>query len=167
MVTEAPVMYTKAIPRQTRNIIEGLLMKNGSCRLGSSANGAEDVAAHPFFSTIDWNALKKKLVRPPFIPKPCGKCTAEEQISIQTPPHLIMHLSRGVQEAFDEFCESAEGKSSVKEAAVEFHDTDDSSSLDSESCEELRDLAEDSNSAQEPVEEVSSLCCCCCRPTFL
>eukprot|EP00079_Xenopus_tropicalis_P038267 XP_017952038.1 PREDICTED: serine/threonine-protein kinase N2-like [Xenopus tropicalis] len=166
MVTEAPVMYPKAIPRQTRNIIEGLLMKNGSCRLGSSANGAEDVAAHPFFSTIDWNALKKKHVRPPFIPNPCGKCTAEEQISIQTPPHLIMHLSRGVQEAFDEFCESAEGKISAKEAAVEFNDTDDSSSLDSESCEELRDLAEASNSAQEPVEEVSSICCCC-RPAFL
>lgn len=37
-------------------------------RLGAGPNGIEDIKCHEFFSTIDWQALDKRQVRPPFIP---------------------------------------------------------------------------------------------------
>jgi ribosomal protein S6 kinase alpha-1/2/3/6 len=37
-------------------------------RLGAGTNGIEDIKKHEFFSSVDWNALVKKSVRPPFIP---------------------------------------------------------------------------------------------------
>jgi serine/threonine protein kinase len=50
------------------SIVNQLLMKNPAERLGS--NGSVDtVRQHPFFTGIDWQALREKRVEPPEIPK--------------------------------------------------------------------------------------------------
>jgi hypothetical protein len=34
-----------------------------------SIKGADEIKAHPFFQNIDWDAIYKKKIKPPFIPK--------------------------------------------------------------------------------------------------
>ncbi|KAF4633939.1 hypothetical protein G7Y89_g4178 [Cudoniella acicularis] len=60
-------------PRDTlttegRNFVKGLLNRNPKHRLGAQ-DDAEELKRHPFFADIDWNALTKKLITPPFKPK--------------------------------------------------------------------------------------------------
>src|SRR5277367_6432605 len=61
------------IPRDTlttegRNFVKGLLNRNPKHRLGAT-DDAEELKRHPFFADIDWEALSKKLITPPFKPK--------------------------------------------------------------------------------------------------
>ncbi|KAF7951306.1 hypothetical protein EAE96_006626 [Botrytis aclada] len=60
-------------PRDTlttegRNFVKGLLNRNPKHRLGAT-DDAEELKKHPFFQDIDWDALTKKLITPPFKPK--------------------------------------------------------------------------------------------------
>lgn len=59
-------------PRETlslegRNFVKGLLNRNAKHRLGAN-DDAEELKRHPFFNDIDWDALTKKLITPPFKP---------------------------------------------------------------------------------------------------
>ncbi|KAK2072818.1 hypothetical protein P8C59_007151 [Phyllachora maydis] len=60
-------------PRDTlslegRNFVKGLLNRNPKHRLGA-VDDAEELKRHAFFGDIDWNALAKKLITPPFKPQ--------------------------------------------------------------------------------------------------
>jgi serine/threonine protein kinase len=60
-------------PRDTlstegRNFVKGLLNRNPKHRLGAN-DDAEELKRHPFFDDIEWDALKNKLITPPFKPK--------------------------------------------------------------------------------------------------
>jgi len=61
-----------ALSPDGRAFVKGLLNRNPAHRLGAKAD-AEELMAHPFFSDIDWNALSRKLVQPPFKPKLKGE----------------------------------------------------------------------------------------------
>jgi protein-serine/threonine kinase len=60
-------------PRDTlslegRNFVKGLLNRNPKHRLGAT-DDAEELKRHAFFADIDWDALSRKLITPPFKPK--------------------------------------------------------------------------------------------------
>ncbi|KAI9815338.1 MAG: hypothetical protein M1827_002818 [Pycnora praestabilis] len=57
-----------ALSTEGRNFVKGLLNRNPKHRLGAT-HDAEELKAHPFFADIDWDALLKKNVVPPFKPK--------------------------------------------------------------------------------------------------
>lgn len=57
-----------ALSTEGRNFVKGLLNRNPRHRLGAT-HDAEELKAHPFFADIDWDALTKKNVVPPFKPK--------------------------------------------------------------------------------------------------
>ncbi|KAF2761347.1 kinase-like protein [Pseudovirgaria hyperparasitica] len=57
-----------ALSTEGRNFVKGLLNRNPRHRLGATRD-AEELKAHPFFADIDWVALAKKNVAPPFKPK--------------------------------------------------------------------------------------------------
>jgi serine/threonine protein kinase SCH9 len=50
-----------------KSLILGLLALNPNVRLGSR-NNTEEIKSHPLFSNIDWDALYRKQVSPPFKP---------------------------------------------------------------------------------------------------
>lgn len=57
-----------ALSTEGRNFVKGLLNRNPKHRLGSQGD-AKELKAHPFFADIDWEALGKKNLVPPFKPK--------------------------------------------------------------------------------------------------
>ncbi|KAK3708652.1 Serine/threonine-protein kinase [Vermiconidia calcicola] len=61
-----------ALSQEGRNFVKGLLNRNPAHRLGAKGD-AEELMAHSFFSDIDWNALSKKTMPPPFKPKLKGE----------------------------------------------------------------------------------------------
>jgi serum/glucocorticoid-regulated kinase 2 len=48
------------------DLMENLLIKDPKARLGT--NGVEEVKKHPWFESIDWDALEKKELKAPFVP---------------------------------------------------------------------------------------------------
>ncbi|RYP04215.1 hypothetical protein DL764_004605 [Monosporascus ibericus] len=56
------------LSQEGRNFVKGLLNRNPKHRLGA-IDDAEELKRHPFFADVDWDALSKKLMTPPFKPK--------------------------------------------------------------------------------------------------
>ncbi|KAK7976738.1 hypothetical protein PG989_015201 [Apiospora arundinis] len=56
------------LSQEGRNFVKGLLNRNPKHRLGA-VDDAEELKRHPFFADVDWDALSKKLITPPFKPK--------------------------------------------------------------------------------------------------
>jgi len=57
-----------ALSVEGRNFVKGLLNRNPKHRLGAT-DDAEELKRHPFFADVDWLALSRKEVIPPFKPK--------------------------------------------------------------------------------------------------
>ncbi|EJS43528.1 sch9p [Saccharomyces arboricola H-6] len=55
------------LSQEGRSFVKGLLNRNPKHRLGAIDDGRE-LRAHPFFADIDWEALKRKKIPPPFKP---------------------------------------------------------------------------------------------------
>lgn len=51
---------------EAESLLRLLFKRNPANRLGT--NGIDEIKNHDFFGTIDWEALEKKQIRPPFIP---------------------------------------------------------------------------------------------------
>ena len=60
--------YPKHLPSDAVDLIRKLLVRKPEERLGYQ-KGAEKIMDHEFFNSIDWEALYKKKVTPPFRPK--------------------------------------------------------------------------------------------------
>lgn len=61
-----------ALSTEGRNFVKGLLNRNPNHRLGAKAD-ADELMAHPFFADVNWDALGKKALVPPFKPKLKGE----------------------------------------------------------------------------------------------
>lgn len=57
-----------ALSTEGRNFVKGLLNRNPNHRLGAKGD-ADELMAHPFFDDVDWQALGRKALVPPFKPK--------------------------------------------------------------------------------------------------
>ncbi|CAG8753788.1 17484_t:CDS:2, partial [Racocetra fulgida] len=108
-----------------KSLIKGLLARNPHNRLGSH-NDAEEIKNHPFFANIDWDALYRKQVSPPFKPNVSSEddtscfdpSFTEEETSIDW-PSVSKNLSRNgtnasinseMNEAFGGFTYSGENQ---------------------------------------------------------
>lgn len=68
-VLTKPIIMKSNFSVFAKDLLTKLLERNPKKRLGYGPKGALDVMAHPFFESIDWTNLAKKLVKPPYIPK--------------------------------------------------------------------------------------------------
>ena len=66
ILTDEP-LYPEYLPSDAVDLIRKLLVREPRERLGYR-KGAEEIMSHDFFNSIDWNALYKKEVTPPFRP---------------------------------------------------------------------------------------------------
>lgn len=72
-ILHKPLRLRPNITPAARSLLEGLLQKDKTHRLGSGARGHRDIMTHPFFRTINWDDLYKKKIEPPFNPNVAGK----------------------------------------------------------------------------------------------
>jgi serine/threonine protein kinase len=66
-VTKDPV-YPTYLSDEALDLLAKLLEKNPNTRLSS----IKELKSHPFFKQIDWKKLKRKQIKPPYIPKLSG-----------------------------------------------------------------------------------------------
>ena len=64
----APLVFPDFVEPVARDFLGGLLTRNPALRLGARGGSAE-VQAHPFFAGIDFGALFRREVPPPFAPQ--------------------------------------------------------------------------------------------------
>jgi len=60
------------VPPKARLFLEGLLVRDPSRRLGGALDDVKDVMAHPFYGGLDWEALDRKEIPPPWRPNVAG-----------------------------------------------------------------------------------------------
>lgn len=70
---EGKIKYPQSVGPGARDVISQLCTVNPSQRLGNISSGGLEgtavVKAHPFFKTIDWDALYHRTMKGPIIPK--------------------------------------------------------------------------------------------------
>jgi len=67
-ILKAKLGMPQFLSPEAQALLRALFKRNPANRLGSGANGLEDVKNHPFFASIDWDLLLKKKLTPPFQP---------------------------------------------------------------------------------------------------
>lgn len=63
------VKFPKFLSHNAVDLLKGLFVKDPDKRLGSDPNGVDHIKQHPFFASIDWDAILQKKIKPPFTPK--------------------------------------------------------------------------------------------------
>ncbi|XP_022655507.1 ribosomal protein S6 kinase 2 beta-like isoform X5 [Varroa destructor] len=67
-ILKAKLSMPQFISQEAQLLLRALFKRNPDNRLGSGPNGICDIKSHPFFQSIDWEALYNRQVTPPFIP---------------------------------------------------------------------------------------------------
>uniref|UniRef100_A0A8C3ASD3 non-specific serine/threonine protein kinase n=1 Tax=Cyclopterus lumpus TaxID=8103 RepID=A0A8C3ASD3_CYCLU len=68
LILKARLGMPQFLSAEAQSLLRALFKRNPSNRLGSCADGAEEIKRHGFFSTIDWNKLFRRELKPPFKP---------------------------------------------------------------------------------------------------
>ena len=63
------VKFQKFLSKEAVDLLTKLFIKNPEKRLGSGPNGVNDIKSHIFFSSINWDSILEKKIKPPFTPK--------------------------------------------------------------------------------------------------
>jgi len=67
-ILKATLNIPDTISKAAQSLIRGLLERDPTKRIGSSAKGAQEIKEHPFFSGINWQQILNMEYDSPFIP---------------------------------------------------------------------------------------------------
>ncbi|KAF8755302.1 Protein kinase c [Rhizoctonia solani] len=67
-ILEDEPLYPITMPRDAVSILQRLLTRDPSKRLGSGPTDAEEIKAHPFFNTVNFDDVLNKRIPPPYYP---------------------------------------------------------------------------------------------------
>jgi len=68
-IKSGQVKFPKYLSKEAVDLLQKFFVKDPEKRLGSGPNGLNDIKSHPFFSSIDWDSILAKKIKPPFTPK--------------------------------------------------------------------------------------------------
>ncbi|KAL8780883.1 MAG: hypothetical protein Q9203_000503 [Teloschistes exilis] len=68
MICEGKLKFPKEFDPNARDLISGLCVVNPTHRLGNLPGGVDRVKSHPFFASVDWEALYYRRQKGPIIP---------------------------------------------------------------------------------------------------
>ena len=68
-IKNGKIKFPKYLSNEAVDLLKKFLIKDPEKRLGSGPNGINDIKSHPFFSSIDWDSILNKKIKPPFTPK--------------------------------------------------------------------------------------------------
>ena len=67
---------------QALDLVNKFLKVDPEKRLGAGEDGINEIKSHPFFKGIDWNSVKNKKLKPPFVPEKENYDNVETPLSI-------------------------------------------------------------------------------------
>jgi len=67
-ILKAKLGMPEYLSLEAQSLLRGLFKRNPANRLCSGPNGINDVHEHAFFTNIEWDKLRQKLIEPPFKP---------------------------------------------------------------------------------------------------
>ena len=62
-------MFPDSLDKMSVDIIQRLLNKDASKRLGGGPTDADEIKTHPYFKGINWNDVYNLKIPPPYLPK--------------------------------------------------------------------------------------------------
>uniref|UniRef100_A0A8C5JTB1 Ribosomal protein S6 kinase n=1 Tax=Jaculus jaculus TaxID=51337 RepID=A0A8C5JTB1_JACJA len=68
VIKKAKLGMPQFLSTEAQSLLRALFKRNPANRLGSGPDGAEEIKRHVFYSTIDWNKLYRREIKPPFKP---------------------------------------------------------------------------------------------------
>ncbi|KAA0717583.1 Ribosomal protein S6 kinase alpha-2 [Triplophysa tibetana] len=68
LILKAKLGMPQFLSPEVQSLLRALFKRNPSNRLGAGPDGVEEIKRHIFFSTIDWNKLYRREIKPPFKP---------------------------------------------------------------------------------------------------
>ncbi|XP_013918452.1 PREDICTED: ribosomal protein S6 kinase alpha-1 [Thamnophis sirtalis] len=68
LILKAKLGMPQFLSCEAQSLLRALFKRNPINRLGSGPDGVEEIKRHPFYSTIDWNKLFRREIKPPFKP---------------------------------------------------------------------------------------------------
>jgi len=113
ILADNPVYPPTLVPADAKDLLQKLLSKRPRERLGYH-KGAEEIMSHEFFETVDWGAVYRKEVVPPFIPVVEGRDDLrnfDDEHTSQKPvltPVVGAPLTPAQQSQFSDFASSNE-----------------------------------------------------------
>jgi serine/threonine protein kinase len=69
MILQDPITYPSYLSKVSKDFIGALLNRDPAARLGGGSGGVEDVKGHPFFSSLKWDDVMGKKIKPEWVPK--------------------------------------------------------------------------------------------------
>jgi hypothetical protein len=110
-IKKGTLEFPEYLSDNARDILKGLLNRDPARRLGCGPGDATEIKSHPFFASIDWNALLMCRVPPPWVPTVSGSMDTSQfdaeftSMPIVSPsslrePHLSSHVARTAFEGF-------------------------------------------------------------------
>jgi len=108
-ILHEPLRIRNSVSRPAQFLLDGLLQKNPSNRLGT-ANDFGDLVNHEFFASISWPDLEAKRIKPPYNPNvkgPMDLSQLDPEFTREAVPASVGRsvgvISASVQEANEEF----------------------------------------------------------------
>ncbi|QPG73635.1 hypothetical protein FOA43_000947 [Brettanomyces nanus] len=107
ILTDEP-LYPINMAKEAVDILQRLLTRDPTKRLGAGTHDAEDIMKHPYFANINWDEIYRRQMIPPYVPEirdPRAPACFDEEFTSQaaklTPVNSI--LSPSMQEMFRGF----------------------------------------------------------------
>jgi hypothetical protein len=69
MIINTDVPMLPEFSKEAVALLTGLLNRSREYRIGGGKDGVNEIKNHEFFKGVDWDAMLKKEITPPFIPK--------------------------------------------------------------------------------------------------
>ena len=71
-ILKGKIKFSTAFPSSAKSLVKHLLTHDLSKRYGNLKGGVNDIKNHRFFDDMDWNALIRYKLQPPYIPETSG-----------------------------------------------------------------------------------------------
>ncbi|KAH6918762.1 AGC/PKA protein kinase [Coprinopsis sp. MPI-PUGE-AT-0042] len=71
-ILQGQIHWPRHIDRLSKDLIKSFLNPDRSMRLGNMQGGPQDILDHPWFRGVDWDALERREINAPIIPRTSG-----------------------------------------------------------------------------------------------
>ena len=72
-ILKGKIKFPSSFPSNAKSLVKHLLTQDLSKRYGNLKGGVDDIKNHRFFKELDWSALVKYKLKPPYVPSTSGK----------------------------------------------------------------------------------------------